>query len=309
MQTWKTIGCTAAIMLAALFLFTTCDDNAVTPDIKPPAFEIHEWGVMVGCSADSSYFLTSRPEMVHQVDIPVIYVHSKNKTPFTAEVVFNSGIPTDTYPEAEVDSNTILWENVDFADSLLATAARAQGDHIPLEYIIDILNDVDADCLLYDSQTTRFLFYEGQVPFRNMVVAAHNLESEEATFENNSTYPLFNLLLAVTKSDDSILGPDIYIAHVEQLSPGAQVIVDLLQLVTLDLAPDLVSQGFTQKEAEAFARLWAEPFLYPTLTGSSRSNLLYRLPQDEYDNLIALNIEPRPDRFVRSLYILVHLNE
>jgi hypothetical protein len=33
------------------------------------------------------------------------------------------------------------------------------------------------------------------------------------------------------------------------------------------------------------------------------------LSQDEYDELISLDINPQPTKTVRSLYILVHLNE
>ncbi len=106
MKNGTAIICIAAVSIVAFGLITTCDDNPLTP-VKAD-FVVHEWGVMVGCSADTSYFLTSRPEMVYEVDIPVIYIHSKEETTFTAQVTFNSGKPTDTYPEAEVDSNIIL---------------------------------------------------------------------------------------------------------------------------------------------------------------------------------------------------------
>ncbi len=305
---WKATRILPVILTAVVGLVSTCDDNPLTPRVVD--FEVHEWGVMVGCAADSSYFLTSRPEIVAYVDIPVIYVHSKDKTPFTAQVTFNSGRPTDTYPEAEVDSTTVVWENVNFPADLDTAGTKVAGDHIPLEYIIHTLNNVDADRLEYDSQITRFLFYEGQASFRNVVEATYDYDTEQATFKNNGAYQVFNLMLAATRSDDSLFGPDVYVAEIERLMPGKQVTVDFSQQVSIDLAADLVGQGFTQKEAEAFARLWREPFLYPTLTIGigARANLIYRLPQYEYDKLITLDIDPQPDRTIRSLYMLVHLD-
>jgi len=304
MKKGTAIICIAAVSIVALGLITTCDDNPLTP-VKAD-FVVHEWGVMVGCSADTSYFLTSRPEMVYEVDIPVIYIHSKEETTFTAQVTFNSGGPTDTYPEAEVDSNIILWEDVDIFTGSDSIEPQATDDYVPLEDIIPILNDVDANFLEYDSQITRFLFYEGNVPFENNVEATYDFDAQQATLKNNNAYPVFNVMVAAYLEPISFGSP--YVGKVRQLNPGAQVTIVFSQQVAVDLTGDLVSQGFTRKEAEAFDILWREPFLYPTLTIGARANLIYRLPQYEYDKLITLDIDPQPDRIIRSLYMLVHLD-
>lgn len=304
MKNGTAIICLAAVSIVALGLVTTCDDNPLTP-VKAD-FEIHEWGVMVGCSADTSYFLTSRPEMVYEVYIPVIYVHSKEETIFTAQVTFNNGKPTDTYPEAEVDSNIVLWENVDIFTGADSTGLYTTDDYVPLEDIIPILNDVDANFLEYDSQITRFLFYEGNVPFENQVEVTYDFDAQQATLKNNNAYPVFNVMVVAYSEPDSFSPP--YVGKVQRLNPGAQVTVAFSQQTAVDLTRDLVSQGFTRKEAEAFYILWREPFLYPTLTTGARANLIYRLPQNEYDKLITLDIDPQPDRIIRSLYMLVHLD-
>ena len=307
MKNNKTIIAISAGLVVALMLANTCDDNLVTS--REVDFGVHEWGVMVGCQADTSYFLTSRPEMIHEVDIPVIYIHSKDKIPFTAQVTFNSGGPTDTYPEAEMDSTTVLWEDVNFVMDIDTTAAEAIGDYEPLENIINILNNVDADWLEFDSQITRFLFYEGNVPFENQVEVTYDFDAQQATLKNNNAYPVYDVMVAAYRFRDSIGIPDIHVGRVQQLSPGTQVMVEFSSQVEVDLAGDLVSQGFTRKEAEAFDILWRGPFLYPSLITGARANLIYRLPQNEYDKLIGLNIAPRPDRVIRSLYMLVHLHE
>lgn len=304
MRTNKVCILLAAVSIVAFGLITTCDDNPLTP-VKVD-FEIHEWGVMVGCSADTSYFLTSRPEMVYEVDIPVIYIHSKEETTFTALVTFSSGKPTDTYPEAEVDSNIILWEDVDIFTGSDSIEPQATDEYVPLEDIIPILNDVDANFLEYDSQITRFLFYEGNVPFENQVEVTYDFDARQATLKNNNAYPVFNVMVVAYSEPDSFSPP--YVGKVQRLYPGTQVTIEFSQQVQVDLTGDLVCQGFIRKEAEAFDILWRGPFLYPTLTTGVRANLIYRLPQNEYDKLITLDIDPRPDRIIRSLYMLVHLD-
>ncbi len=294
----------AAGLVVVLILASTCDDNLVTSgDVD---FGVHEWGVMVGCQADTSYFLTSRPKMIHEVDIPVIYIHSKDKIPFTAQVTFNSGGPTDTYPEAEVDSTTVLWEDVNFVTDIDTTTADAIGDYEPLENIINILNNVDADWLEYDSQITRFLFYEGNVPFENQVEVTYDFDTQQATLKNNNAFSVYDVMVVAYPEPNSFGSP--YVGKVRQLYPGTRVTIAFLKQTVFDLKGDLVCQGFTRKEAEAFDILWRVPFFYPTPTTGARANLIYRLPQNEYDKLITLDIDPQPDRVIRSLYMLVHLD-
>jgi len=296
MKNGTAIICIAAVSIVALGLVITCDDNPLTP-VKAD-FVVHEWGVMVGCKADTSYFLTSRPEVTGMVREPVIYIHSKDKTPFTAEVTFNTGRPTDTYPEAQVDSNTVLWEDVAFG-LLPLQGPRGTDDFVPLDSIIDILNDVDADCLLYDGQTARFLFYEGTVEFENKVDVTYDFDALQATFVNKGAYPVYNVIVAVGS----------YVGRTNRLNPGDSVTVPISNEAEVDLAADLVSEGFTEKEAQAFDTLWQEPFLESSASPEPVQNLIYRLSQDKYDELIRLSINPQPDKTIRSLYILVHLYE
>lgn len=296
MRTNKVCILLAAVSIVALGLVTTCDDNPLTPGKAD--FEVHEWGVMVGCKADTSFFLTSRPEQVSLVREPVIYVHSKDETPFTTEVTFNTGRPTDTYPEAQVDGNTVRWEDVAFAPDLTPQGPRGTGDFVPLDSIIDILNDVDADCLEYNGQTARFLFYEGQVPFENEIEATYSFSTQQATFVNEGTYPVYNAIVVASG----------YVGRVGQLNPGDSITTSFSNQTVVDLATDLVSEGFTVKEAGAFAELWDSPFLHP-MSPELDGHIIYRLPQDKYNELITLKISPPPDRIIRSLYILVHLHE
>lgn len=279
------------------------DKKGSGPPDGPAAFEIHEWGVLVGCETDSSYFLTSRPEMASIVREPVIYVHSAAKTPFTVQVTFAGGRPTDTYPEAATDSQAVLWAKVAFADTLETARSRDTSDHIPLAEIVDRLNNVDADILTYDGVTARFLFYEGMIPFVNPVTAVFDVDSMTVTLTNTGTYPVFDLLAACPKQ--------VFSAVVDSLPPGMQTTVALTSSIDLShYVTQLVSIGFTTSEASAFSDLWEGPFYYPDGYGAvdpPHANIVYRIPQAEYDNLLPLAVDPIPDKVVRSLYILIHL--
>lgn len=308
---WRAI---LAIPISGMVLIVTLNfgggcslANPASQDNKT-GFEIHEWGVLVGCTQDTSYFLTSRPEQAKLVREPVIYVHSIDKIPFTICATFNSGNPTDTYPQAIVNGNSVIWEQVNFSADIIPANPRITANHVPLDSIIDILNNVDADCLEYNGQTARFLFYEGDIQFENEVVATYDFDNQQATFENQGVYPIFNLILVASKSNGMPFNPSIYAGRIEQLNPGEQTTVAFSEGVEVDPEEDLVSQGFTQMEAEAFAELWSLPFFYPVNLGGW-ANLIYRLSQEEYDELISLDINPQPTKIIRSLYILVHLNE
>jgi len=307
----KKIYILAGLILAIILVSGCVQEFEQPPTTTTPEttnFEVHEWGVLVGCSTSDSYFLTSRPEQVMMVRQPVIYIHSEDKKPFTAQVRFNNGEPTDTYPKAEVDGNTAIWKNVNFSENCETKMVRGIPEYVPLESIIGTLNDVDADCLSYNNQKARFLFYEGELMFENKIEVSYNFEKQEAALKNNGEYLVYNLILAASKESGNIFSPDVYLSRVEKLDPGERVTVRFAEQKDIALETDLVPQGFTEREAEAFSELWREPFLYPSNT-AGWANLIYRLSKEEYDEMITLNFIPQPTKITRSLYILIHLNE
>ena len=77
-------------------LWSSCHHHDKTTQPEPAGLRIHEWGVLVGCISDTSYFMTSRPEMVAVVREPVIYIHSSDKVPLTVQARFAAGTPTVT---------------------------------------------------------------------------------------------------------------------------------------------------------------------------------------------------------------------
>ena len=147
----------------------------LNPSSLLKGYEIYEWGVMVGCNDDDIYFNTSRPERITLVKQPVVYIHSTDKNPFDLKVIFNSGKPTETYPPANTVKNTTEWKNVSFPMSEKSMKANIDTNRlVPLGEIMGTLNNVDADELEYNGIKSRFLFYEGEMPYNNKVTAIYD---------------------------------------------------------------------------------------------------------------------------------------
>ncbi len=265
-------------------------------------YEVHEWGVLVGCNESKKWFLTSRPEVMARVLQPVIYVHAKELEEFNVKVIFNGGRPTQTYPLGNVQGNVLEWKKVKVIKEPESKKLIPKS-YVPLEEIIPTLNDVDADELDYNNIKTRFLFYEGELPFENKIEASYDLEQKKVFVKNNSKYTVYDVVVAV--GTGSFIHPTRYIAKIGTLAPGMQAEKTLEETSKPDLKKKMVALGFTEKEAEAFAKLWQEPFFEPINISFAR--LSYRLPRSEIERLIRLEFEPKPKKLLRELWVLVDL--
>lgn len=303
------LGCIKSTHEETVTTYTTLVPTTTTTIITPAVeegFEVHEWGVLVGCINNDSYFLTSRPEQLVFVKQPVIYVHSKQKNSFNVRVIFNNGKPTDTYPQAEMEGNSAVWRDVTFSEC--NKAGSKAPPYVPLEQILGTLNNVDSYCLSYGSKDSRFLFYEGEMKFENKVTATYSFETKKATLENNGNHQVYNVVVAASKESSQIFSPDIYTATIDRLNPGEEKTVEFEKQKEVNLTEDLMIQGFTSMEANAFSNLWRGPMLYPSNT-VGWANLIYRLSEEEYNQMITLKIEPKPEKTIRTLYVLIHLKE
>lgn len=285
---------------------TTLDDTSTsaaitTTTLKEGKLEVHEWGVLLGQSLDTSYALLSAPTTLPDQPVvrePVIYIHSENAVSFDAKVIFRSGWATESYPKAESDGNSFLWENV-----------QITGDAGGITYpsgILKTINNVDADTLQYKNQKSRSLFYEGVINYENKIRMIYNADKKEALIENKGSYPVYDLLLIVPSNYNKLLGKNIYSDLVPKIGAGETVTVPLKQVpAKIDYTQNLMKLGYTRMEAQAFADIWQDAF---QKIETGKGNLVYRLSQEEYDSLIELKITPEPVKTVRSLYVLVKLS-
>jgi hypothetical protein len=267
--------------------------------VKTADYEVHEWGVLVGCASGQDYLLTSRPVRITVVKEPVLYFHSRDKQSFSLKVTFNQGTPTETYPVAVKNGNTIQWDHVAFPAPVVTKGLKLDVDLVPFNEIVNTLNQVDADEVESGGTKAKFLFYEGEMPFVNQVQSTYDSKSGEVVIVNNSSYPVCDLFAIVPVAGALPFQKEFLTAYAPQLKPGATIRVKPeLAKQPVDFAKPLRDLGFTVKESASFAALWENSFL-------NSGKLVYRLPQAECDRLIKLDFNPQPQKISRALFVLV----
>jgi len=296
-----------AISLVAMLGFVHCSENGNDPG--EPEFSIHEWGVLVGCASDDSFDLTCRPEVNEMVRIPVIYFHGDDAFECNVNVAFKDGAPLETYPEADIDGSVAVWNPVHVGQPPMPDRAMDKpAGYVPLEEVIEELRLTDAQLLHYGSVQERFLYYEGEVSYQNPISVTWDFAQGEAVFENTADYPVHRVFLVGIVNDTEHFEPTGFVCDAGTLNAGETRAVALDLSGEIDLQRDLLTLGFTQGEAKAFATLWHPP-IFESLLDGPWVNLVYRLPADVYDDMISLQITPAPTETIRALYVLVHLLE
>lgn len=274
-----------------------------------PIFEAYEWGVMAGCYGKPEFFNTSRPEQIMYVKLPVIYIHSKEEFSFDLTVDFSNGKPTDTYPKTCIIEPKLKWENVKVIQGDIdkeTSKTRGLKDFVPLESIIEPLNNVDAPWLQNNNVNSKFLFYEGEMTFNNKVIVDFNTDMGEVMIRNNFEYPVYNVVVTSQKGD--FIHPEYVMCRVEKLVPGEAVGLKFLPQEYDVWLNDMIMLGFTESVAKSFDLLWKNVFLQRTNQGKW-ANLIYRLPEERVNEMIPVEFKPEPQKFTRVLYNYIHLDE
>lgn len=263
-------------------------------------YDVHEWGVMVGCPEDENFFLTSRPEKIMDVMVkePVLYFHSADKNPFSLRVKFLKGKQMLNYPEAEIENDEIFWKSVSFESErkeLKSQSPNKPLEFVPLSSIIGTLNNVDADLMEYNGTKSRFLFYEGQMKLDNKVVAVFDKEKNEVIFRNEGDYTVYNLVY-VNRNN---------IYYLKELNPCEEGFGQMKKRSDNIFISDMVNLGFTIREAISFWDLWQDSF-YDLSGFEYKENLIYRISDEFYEKNVSLTFDPLPNKLTRAMYVLVH---
>lgn len=286
-----------AVLLLATAPALPAENNPLTAD-----YEIHEWGVLAGCNNHTNYFNTSRPLKVYAIREPVIYVHSRDKQPFSLDVTFLAGTPTDTYPPASVKNNVVSWHQVTFPNrEALSVRSIPRDRFVPLKDIMNALSDVDSDTLLYEGQTSKFLFYEGEVAFTNRVLAMVDPLGSTVVISNAGPFAVYDVLLTHPGEQTGPLPfhRQSLIATIARLDATQSATIMLTARTNqVSFIPQLEALGFTEAEARSFNTLWQHPM-------TQIGNLTYRLSDEECNQLTSLAFDPMPRRCIRALYVVV----
>lgn len=270
--------------------------------IKTADYEVHEWGVIVGCSKSAESIVTSRPKEADMVKQPVVYIHSKNVKQFDASFTFLNGTPTDTYPKAAVNGKTVSWKSV----KIMPQEKIGTKSFVPLPELIPSLRTQDADNLNVNGVKESFLFYEGKMNFDNKIEVQKTLAANEVTVKNNSGYDVYNIFYTAMEGD--FIHPSYISGRIELLKTGEKKTIILDETNKLKfITDDLKNMGFTQSEAKSFTSIWDSNFFQPNNSGFTQ--LIYRLPQKEYDKLIKSKYSPAPKKEIRALYVLCDMGK
>jgi len=289
--------------IAAAVLAPSCNKKMGTE------YNLHEWGVMEGCYTSKEVLASGRPDLEMIVKQPVIYITSDGQIQVDIKervegLVENSEITT--YPKAEISGNEISWNGVQVLDEKgsIGKYKFEPGLKMTLEELIPVLNNAYSNTLKYRGTSSKFLFYEADMKFDNPIELSYDMD--EVMVKNTGDYAVENMIFVTELPSANPLQSNLRSAMIGKLSPGEERAIALSEFVPdyEIMKKDLMSAGFTADEAEPFAQLWAAQIFNPTYRKSS-AQLLYRLPEAEYDRLIPLTASPKPSNTERAMYVLL----
>lgn len=295
----------------------TCVNNTCVNESQIPhtangslnaVHELHEWGVIAGCVDSNETFVTSRPKQLVYVKQPVIYLHADNGTNVKVEVKFKNGLVYDTYPNAKVHDNMIMWDVLAKDKCKQREVSKAiPMEFVPLEEIKDQLNDVDASCVVHGNTENKFLFYEGEMDFEDGVEISFS--NETATIKNNRKKPIYDARIIMGKENpEGMFSVKLMQLNFGTVNPGEEKTAKLenLSISKEELSEELEALGFTTSESKAFSEIWYDSFFEPS--NMPFMHLVYRLDQDEYDEMFPLTVHPKPEKTVRAMYVLIKMD-
>lgn len=204
--------------------------------------------------------------------------------------------------------NSITWTNLEISpqEDEINAIETDSGYRIPLAEIKPTLNNVDADELVFNGEKTPFLFYEGETAFKNQINVTWDVKAGEVTFRNDGNFTAYNVILAHMIGD--YMDATTLVAVGGSLASGEEKTVGLDEKSTEHLIKeDMLGLGFTEKEVDAFTQTWDNAFFFPSNIGFT--NLIYRLPQYKYEEMLPATFSPQPDKIVRTMYVLVEVSE
>lgn len=297
----------------------------------PAPFVVHEWGTFTsmqtseGKTLDGMHhedeplpsFVHSRlfgsenskgvemlPEPVTQkMETPILYFHSDIARDVTVRVDFPKGVISQWYPRAEfwAPGN---YEMKGMRDGSMTWKVRVDPeldrDAIPKVDKDDIWapsREVDVPALTAGDERERFIFYRGlgrfELPLRVTSDKALHLRNDGAI-----AIPAAYLLITDAKGGSVVslgaLAPgQVLDVPVPVAVPG---IPAFLQAARAALTTGLLASGLTDQETAAMVNTWTRSwFQTPGL------RVLYVLPRAWTDELLPIDIAPKPDQLVRTL--------
>ncbi|MCX6710372.1 MAG: hypothetical protein NTV63_05505, partial [Candidatus Woesearchaeota archaeon] len=136
----------------------------------------------------------------------------------------------------------------------------------------------------------------------NPIELSFNMGS--VTVKNTGNYPVDSMVFVTGVPGASPFMQKTMGAKIGTLNPGEEKTAEITAFKEEynTLKEDVISKGFTEKEADAFTKLWAGQFFNG---GSMRANsqLIYAIPEAQYNKILPLTTSKAPSDVERLMYV------
>jgi hypothetical protein len=283
---------------------------------------VHEWGTFTSIAGKDGVALewrplngaTDLPKFVHTIEkaelglrhaqskaeltaavrmeTPVIYFYANREMNVSTKVDFPKGKITEWYPQARAVATGINWGTMKIEPG---AAFNLPADYSENHYYA--ARETDAAPLQICATNGRaveqekFLFYRGVGTFE--LPLAVTMENGRVTLRNSGKLPLARVIIFENRDGKirlQTLEDFSGTATVDRLSPDTSPDTAIEQL-----RQALVGAGLYEKEANAMIKTWRNSWFEPGM------RVFYILPRSTIDEVLPMQIDPRPDELVRVL--------
>ena len=254
-----------------------------------------------------------------RMETPVIYFYSEQPREVDVSVQFPQGLVTEWYPQLSPLQNTkenptfaqnhgIRWSNI----QIVPMSETKEGDAVlPVDKSGShyySARETDANMVRIRTVSThkfeneKFLFYRGIGNFQAPLQVTMSGNEDQVSLMNNGTDSLANLyVLQIQKGMGKF-------SQIKKLAPGASAaarlfpgkglmpISELQEQISAEMAAALAGQGLYPAEAKAMVNTWRDSWF-----GEDGTRVLYILPRSWTDQVLPLNIEPKPRDILRVM--------
>lgn len=291
---------------------------------SPDRLVVHEWGTFTSIAGRDGVALDWRPlngpsdlpKFVHTIqnnddglrhrrvqgkdsmtarvrmETPVLYFYSDKEMEVSAKVDFPKGRITEWYPQARAVGTNIDWGKLKVMPGAALTfpVESSESHYYPAR-------EVDAAPVQVCSTTgkpvqqEKFLFYRGVGNFD--LPLAVKLEGENVVLKNLGKGEISHLVIFENRGGR--IGYRLCDAFTGEMTHERPALDKNLDALLADLKGILVASGLYEKEAAAMIKTWRTSWFEEGM------RVFYILPRQTTDEILPVEISPRPAELVRVL--------
>lgn len=318
-------GCLTVLALAALVGVRLSAQNATGKKIGKPEHRliVHEWGTFTSIAGRDGVALEWRPlngpsdlpRFVHslqegegglrhpqknkgdirasvRMETPVLYFYSPAELDVSVKVDFPKGQITEWYPQARAVNTGIDWGRLKVMPGAALTfpVESAESHYYPAR-------EVDAAPVQVcgtrgrPEQQEKFLFYRGVGTFD--LPLSVKLEGENVVLKNLGQEEIASLVIFENRGGR--VGYRVCDTFTGEMTHERPALDKSMDALLAELKQLLVAGGLYEREALAMIKTWRDSWFEEGL------RVFYLLPRKTTDEILPVQIEPRPAELVRVL--------